>query len=137
MDPLSITASSVALLTSISKLSVQITTFILEVRDARKDLDAVQRELSSMKLCLEALRNGIIDTRLKYPQSLQEKLVAIISNADSVIAEMSQMLTKMSSLNIGRKIQWSLLARTEMDRLRLNLESHKSTIEIALEVVSM
>lgn len=137
MDPLSITASCAALLSSISKLSIQLSTFALEIRDARKDIEAVQRELSSMKLCLEMLHNDVINSNFDYPFSLQKKLVDIVHNADSVAVEISQMLRKMSSTSIGRKIQWSLMVRSEMDKLKSNLESHKSAIEIALDMVSM
>jgi len=55
MDPLSIAAACVGLVSSITKASLSITIFIRQVRDAARDMDAVSRELLSLKAVLETL----------------------------------------------------------------------------------
>jgi hypothetical protein len=55
IDPLSITAACITLVTTVSKVSIQINGFVQEVRDTRRDLDAVSQELISLKTVLEIL----------------------------------------------------------------------------------
>jgi hypothetical protein len=52
---LAITIACASLISGIVTLSQQIATFVSSVRNARKDMDAVSRELSFLKLSLEAL----------------------------------------------------------------------------------
>lgn len=54
---LAITVACASLISGIVTLSQQITTFVSSVRNSRKDIDAVSRELSSLKLSVEALRD--------------------------------------------------------------------------------
>lgn len=135
MEPLSIATACVSLATGVRKLSMAIGTFVSQVRDARKDMDAVSRELSSLSLCLEALREDC--TIVKYPENLQLNLVAVLRNCDLVVKEMEELLKKLSSGNTTARLKWSFQSRDEMDKLRSRLEAHKSTIEIALDMVSM
>jgi len=135
MDPLSISAACVGLIASVTKLSTQIGLLVINVRGARRDLDAVSRELSSLSLCLEALR--VDTTTIKYPEGIRQTLLVVLKNCDLVTKEMEALLAKASSQHIGRQIQWAMTTSDEMNKLRLNLEAHKSSIEIALELISM
>jgi chromosome segregation ATPase len=124
-----------SLASSIVTLSKQITTFVSDFRDARKDMDAVSRELSSLSLCLEGLRDD--SSKIQLPESLQRNLVGVLRNCDDVTKEMREFLRKLSSENFGRRVQWSVIARDEMNKLRSRLEAHKSAIDIALDMISM
>jgi Fungal N-terminal domain of STAND proteins len=135
MDPFSISAACVGVIASVTKLSTQISILVMNVRDARRDLDAVSRELSSLSLCLEALR--VDTTTIQYPEGIRQTLLVVLKNCDDVTKEMEALLKKASSQHMGRQIQWAMTTRDEMNKLRLNLEAYKSSIEIALELVSM
>lgn len=137
MEPISISASCVGIVKSIVDLSLLIGKFVANVRDARKDMDAVQRELSSLRLCVESLQTDSQNPDLHYPAVLQRSLVDVLANCDGVIAEMTRLLQKMSSSSIGRYVQWVANGRGDMDKLRSRLEAHKATIDIALDMVSM
>ena len=113
MDPLSITTSSVSLLAGITTLSKAITAFVVVAREARKDVDGFSRELMSLSLCVETLRDDGFD----FPASLRTQLVAILANCDEVTKEMTALVQKYSSPNTGRKIQWSFSSRDEVLRL--------------------
>jgi len=135
MEPLSISMTCVGVLASVVKLSTQISLFVINVREARRDLDAVSRELSSLSLCLEALRAHT--TTIQCPEVIRQTLLVVLNNCDDVTKEMEALLKKVSSQHIGRQIQWAMTTRDEMNKLRLNLEAYKSSIEIALELISM
>jgi hypothetical protein len=132
---LAITVACASLISGIVTLSQQITTFVSSVRNARKDMDAVSRELSSLKLCLEALRDD--SSKINFPESLQQNLVGVLQNCDDVTQQMQDLLKKVSSESLHRHIQWSISARDDMNKLRSRLEAHKSAIDITLDMISM
>lgn len=86
MDPFSVSTACVGLLAAVAQLTVQITTFVSGVREARRDMDAVSRELSSLALCLQTLRVDSI--KIQFPDGLKQTLVAVLGNCDSVAQQM-------------------------------------------------
>ena len=135
MDPLSVSSACVGLIAGVSQLTLQISSFVSTVRDARKDMDAVSRELTSLSLCLQTLRDD--STNIEYPQGTKETLIAVIQNCDSVTKQMETLLKKMSSGSLARSAQWAMTGRDDMNKLRSSLEAHKAAIEIALDMISM
>jgi hypothetical protein len=103
MDPFSVSTACVGLLAAVAQLSTQIAQFVSGVREARRDMDAVSRELSSLALCLETLRDD--STKIQYPDGSQQILVAVFGNCDTVTQQMHTLLEKMSSKNLGRRAQ--------------------------------
>ena len=132
MEPLSITTACMSLLGGTIALSKQIHHFVVATRDARKDMDAFSRELTSLQLCIDSLQHE--ETVSKFPDSLQRSLAVIIRNCNDIVEQMSSLLTKLSSGSLGNRIQWSFSSREDAERLRNSLEAHKSAIEIALSV---
>ena len=132
---LAITVACASLISGVVTLSKQVTTFVSDVRAARKDMDAVSRELSSLTLSLAALRDDSL--KINFPESLQQNLVGVIGNCDVVTKDMQKLLQKLSSESLGRRVEWSMSARDEMNKLRSRLEAHKSAIDIALDMLTM
>lgn len=135
MEPLSIATGCASLLTAVSKLTIQISTFVASVRDARKDMAAVSGELSSLSLCLETSRDDSM--RIDYPDGFRENLLTVLKNCDTVTAEMTALLYKLSSANLLRKVQWTAMGRNDMNRLRSSLESQNSALEVGLHMTSL
>jgi hypothetical protein len=71
------------------------------------------------------------------PKEIQQNTAAIVRNCDRTAREIAELLRKLSSANLGRRMQWTLIAREEVDKLRRSLESHKSAIAIALNMSAM
>ncbi len=69
MYPVSIAAGALGIAGTISKLSVSISTFVRQVRDARADMDEVLWELVSLKTILEMLAE---DTAEPNPKNLPD-----------------------------------------------------------------
>lgn len=135
MDPLSITSACSSLLIGVTKLSVQITNFVSSVRGARRDIDAVSRELTSLALCLETLRNE--SATAEFPDDFRGNLLSVLGNCDAVVKEIADVLVRLQrSVSAGR-MQWSMSGRDEVNRLRSSLESHKSALEIALDLMTL
>jgi hypothetical protein len=62
MDPISFTATCIGLASTITRTSLIVIGFVKDVRAARSDLDAVSRELLSLKTVLELLVDDINDS---------------------------------------------------------------------------
>jgi hypothetical protein len=72
MDPLS---------TIITRTSLVVISFVKDVRAPRSDLDAVSRELLSLKTVLELLADDVNDsTDQAIPSTLQKQISGIVTN---------------------------------------------------------
>jgi hypothetical protein len=139
MDPISISASCVGLVATIAKTSIAVTSFVRDVRDARRDLDAVSRELSSLTTILELLAEDTTDKKGQLlPASLQAQITGILTNCDDVVVEIEDGLVKHKKSKLGRRGYWTIGGgQGDMSKLRATLEAHKSALEIALEMLAM
>jgi Fungal N-terminal domain of STAND proteins len=138
MDPLSITAACITLVTTVSKVSIQINGFVREVRDARGDLDAVSRELISLKTVLEILSEDAANsTGGGFPQSLVRQISGILTNCGGVLEQIEASLQKHAGGGVKRGVKWSLSGRDDVNKLRSSLEAHKSALDIALDMVAL
>jgi hypothetical protein len=134
MDPLSIATACVSLTAGVTNLTMRITVFVSEVKGARKDMDAVAREITSLHLCLGALKDDGTRAEALFSESMRKNIHEIILNCDIIVQQINDVLIKLSSGRLGRRIQWSLIERDQMNALRSSLESNKTALEVALTV---
>lgn len=137
MDPLSITAGCTGVLSTIATLTINVTKFVGEVRDSGKEMRAVNRELSDLSFCVERLQEDFTRPGTSCPDELQDHLLVVLKNCDSVMVDMQKLLLKMSSGSLGRKMQWAAFGQSEIYKLREQLAAHKATIDVALTIFSM
>jgi hypothetical protein len=137
MEPLTIATTCLGLINGIASLAQHITVFVNDVRGARKDMDMISRELASLSLCLEALRTDCRSERVQYPKASRKCLEGALLNIDVVTQQVKDLLQRLSSGRLGRRIQWTMQSKDTVDRLRTSLETQKSTIEIALQCGSI
>jgi hypothetical protein len=137
MDPLSIASACVALAASIGKVSVQINDFCRQVRDARRDLDLVTRELGSLKTTLDILADDIKDPDHAFPSYLGKQIFDLVANCNDVVEQVRQLLNKYEGGGLRNGTRWALSGREDMNKLRVSLEAHKSALELALEVITL
>ncbi|KPI42408.1 uncharacterized protein AB675_9522 [Cyphellophora attinorum] len=143
-EPLTIVTSCFGLLGSIVNISKELTSFVSKAREARKDIDGFLRELQSLKLCVETLK----DEQFPFPESHQKQLITMLYHCDIIVREMANIIqTKQSyhdpsqSNNIASssptfvgKIKWSFKDRDQVTSLRGRLEAHKTTLDIVLDM---
>jgi hypothetical protein len=137
IEPLSIVVACTSLISNVGKASVEIYAFVSKVRDAHRDLDAVLKELSSLGLCLETLRNDAMVTTNRVPQPLEHRVVLVLVNTAEVVKEMREMLDNLSSDRFGNQMKWAIYGQNAMNKLRSRLESHKASLEIALALLTL
>jgi hypothetical protein len=98
-------------------------------------MEAVSRELASLKICLEILRDDCNNLEVRYPVSFRENFINLLHNCHEVMSEMGDLMRKMSTAGLGRQLQWAATAQDDMNKLRLRLEAHKGAIDIALDML--
>lgn len=134
VEPLVIVTSCVSIIGGVTTLMMKIGIFVCEVKAARKDMDAVHRELSSLQLCLTALRNDEMSGRPTIPVDIQDQINQILVNIEMTVNQINDMLIKLGSGKLGRRIQWAMTEKQEMNKFRSSLESNKTALEVGLTV---
>ncbi|KAH7379605.1 hypothetical protein BKA66DRAFT_571419 [Pyrenochaeta sp. MPI-SDFR-AT-0127] len=136
MDPLSITAACFSLTATITKTSLSVSTFVRSVRAARSDLDAVSRELASLKTLLELIAEDAEDVDT-FPETLRKHITGILANCELVLVEVQRLVEKYAGPGIIKGSKWALAGSEDVAKLQLSLQAHKSALEIALEMVTL
>ena len=118
MDPLSITATCFGLISSITRTSLAVIGFVKDVRSARSDLDAVSRELLSLKTVLELLADDVNDSSSQsIPQTLQKQIAGIVTNCTGVVEEIEKTLKKHDGGKLTKSAQWVASGKSDVAKL--------------------
>ncbi|KAK1990147.1 hypothetical protein LX36DRAFT_716969 [Colletotrichum falcatum] len=137
MDPLSITTACVGLAGTITTLAFNLTTFVRDVRDARSEIDAVSRELLSLKSVLELIADDFETAPRPPSDGLQKQISGVLSNCKIIVAEVDGCVQTHQGSRIQKGARWVAFGRGEMARLRATLEAHKTTLNLALDMLSL
>jgi len=135
MDPLSITASSLAIISAIAKTSATVTKFARSVRDAREDVTATSLQLSELSMVIDLLHNDLGDeTRL--PEGIRTVSVhieSVLGNCKKILVELDTLVTTFDS----RRMQWALSGKSQVVALNSRLDAHTKALQIALDVSTL
>jgi hypothetical protein len=131
-DPVSIVSSCLGIASGITKLIDSISSFVRNVQEARRDMNDVQKELDAVRTILLEFRNKGQDLGFDQAPSLKIHIFEVVSNCGNVVADMKKLLRTMRN----GSIRWVTSGKTQMVKLKLNLEAHKSTLGIALTFVT-
>jgi hypothetical protein len=137
MDPLSITTACFTLAATIGKVGIQVNDFCRQVRDARRDLDSVGRELGSLKTTLDIITDDAENPDCAIPPYLEKQILGIVTNCSDVVEQIQKLLEKFAGNGLKNKMRWAVDGRGDMDKLRMSLEAHKSALELALELITL
>ncbi|KAK2010007.1 hypothetical protein LZ32DRAFT_607911 [Colletotrichum eremochloae] len=137
MDPLSIATACIGLTGTITTLAFNLTTFVRDVRDARSEIDAVSRELLSLKSVLELIADDFENATRPPPDSLLVQVSGVLSNCNNIVGEVDGCVQAHQGSRIQKGARWVAFGRGDMARLRATLEAHKTTLNLALEMLSL
>ncbi|RSL59882.1 hypothetical protein CEP51_013854 [Fusarium floridanum] len=137
MDPLSIAAGCAGLISTIGTLSLSIYGFVRTCREARKDLDKVSRELQSLQSVLGLIEDDATNEEKPFPPVIGQHVLSIISNCNSVILEIEACIAQYGQKQLKARVTWAIGGQGDVEKLRTNLEAHKSSLELALDMHSL
>lgn len=132
MDSRSIAYGCGTLIDWVTRLTVGIPIFVSNVRIARKDMDALLRELTSLQLCLNALRDDDQSASVEYPPSLTSQINQLLTNTEVVVRQINTAVIKLSSRKADNAAIWSSTECHEMVRCRSILESDRLALDLAV-----
>ncbi|WAO95247.1 Hypothetical protein NCS54_01286000 [Fusarium falciforme] len=137
MDPLSIAAGCAGLISTIGTLSLSIHGFVRTCREARKDLDKVSRELQSLQSVLRLIEDDATNEEKPFPPVIGQHVLSIVSNCNSVILEIEACIAQYGQKRLKAQVTWAIGGQGDVEKLRTNLEAHKSSLELALDMHSL
>ena len=135
MDPFTVTTACIGTIAGISQLTSQITNFIRQLKDAQDDMQAVLAQLGAVAKGLEQLRDE--STKINYPEDLQQRLIDMVRDCDTVVTSMQRVLDEASNATTARRLQWTLTGKNNMTKLSSRLEAHKTAVVVAVSVASL
>ena len=133
MDPLSVTASIIAVIT----LTGSVISFLNDAEDAPKDRARCQEEVSNLQCLLIRLKNRVEDVGSDDPWFVEVRLLAEKGLFDQIKAAMQQLKAKLQPGSRFKKVRETLLwklTKTEVTEILSQIERQKSLIHIALEM---
>ena len=138
MDPVSIAASIVGLITAASKVSEALIVFIEVVRNAPKLARDVLGEVSDISASLLQLQRFLSDTGVisrSHEELLKvDQIRIVLSNCMLVFAQMEELVEPLRSYDPyrpARRIQWTLKGR-KIQRLLGRLKSSEKSLTLML-----
>src|SRR4051812_46636433 len=96
MEPISAAATVLGLVGTIASVTASATSFMRDVRDARKEIVAVTKELMSLRAILEILEDDLKGpTSAVVPDSTLKQIVEITGNCSSVVSDIGACIEDM------------------------------------------
>lgn len=136
-DPLSIAASCVGLLSAIATATVRINGFVRTARDARPDLNAVSRELSSLRTVLELIQADAEESQNQLPESIINHLCEVLTNCNGAVADIEKILKKYEKNDAMTSGRWAMSGKGDVEKLRTHLEAHTSALSLVLNMMNL
>lgn len=135
MEPLSISTGVVSLISGITKITLDIRSFIVQYREAGRDLRRISSELSAVRDILENVGEQLDGSGSGYGVSrgVEEILAGAMRGCVVTVGEIEGLLGKYVDERKRRKIAWAVYAKGDMGRLQSDLEQNKSTLGLALD----
>ncbi|KAF2182346.1 ankyrin [Zopfia rhizophila CBS 207.26] len=132
--PVTIAARCAALGNAIVKIISSIIEFVRRVRDSRHDMSAMNAELLTIKTILEIIQGDTSKETLYLPFPLLHALIGTLDHCGQVFDDIERTMVKLSSSMTQTK--W-IAGEYGFGKLRLRLESLRSTLDLALDHISL
>jgi len=137
MDPVSITAGCLGLITAITNLSLKATSFVRAVRQSRSDIDGVNRELASLNFVLELLIEDNQSESIPVSGNLGGHISGIVENCITVVKDVESTLQTFQETSLRTNISWAASGREDVAKLLRSIQAHNSALQLALDMVAL
>jgi hypothetical protein len=138
MDPLSVVASCLALITAVQKSARFVTSFVVTYQDARQDLAAVSHELLDLEMTLHILKsNSEAKQQTELPENMHQRICDVMGNCTSVLAELDALLQRYDDSRSTSAMRWALSGRRDVEKIRSSLGTHKAALSLITQVTTL
>ena len=133
MDPLSISAAVVSLVVTAARVAREAEQFRSQVREARREMDSVARELLSVKSALSMLADDLKSPSVIVPVTLQD----IIDECETVINTLDQTLKKYNQERLSARVRYVWTGRDTMNSYKSTLAAHRGALDLAIDIMTL
>ena len=138
MDPVSVALGCISLLPPITKASKMIGTFVLEVRDARKEMNSLQAELISLSTVLEILAQDMKNRPENvFPTILVENIKSIIADCEASVKQIEQCIAAHTNDKTSKSVKWALFGRDSILKYTSFLRANQMALSMAVDALNM
>jgi hypothetical protein len=141
MDPLSVMASVVGLLTAAAKVSSILSAIKLSVKDAPQLVNHVLSEVKEVEISLSAIHKflqGVASAPRQRIALIQlDQLIATLTEAVLTFSELEALVTPLamqSKVPTMERVKWALKEET-VSSVMQRLQRHKSSLSLMLNIV--
>ena len=142
MDPLSISASIVGLLTASAQVSALLTSLVASAKDAPSSAQAVLMEVNDIGLCLKQLQGFLLGTqeasRSRRSLIMIEQVIIVLTDCVSAFSKLEQILEMLKTdppVRVLDKVKWALKERV-IGTLLLRLQASKMSLGLMLTTLT-
>jgi hypothetical protein len=137
MDGLSGAASVIAVIDISAKITSTCYQYAVGVKDAKNDIERVQRKVSDIIHILEKLKQ-LLDSqdkkRLSTTHSLSDSLKQCFQDMEDMRTKLDPGKTRKTMSRIGfRALKWPFTSK-QVDKIVLTLKGYEQTFSLALQV---
>jgi len=140
-DPISIAGSAVGLAATIGRVVKDVEQFMRQVREARADMDAISRELWSVRAALEMLADDVksvgkpdsTKSGVIVPQTLED----ILKNCGEVTERLDATLKKYNSERLKVRVKYVWSGKETINGYRSTLAAHKGALDLAVDLITL
>lgn len=108
-----------------------------DVRDALTEIDAVSRELQSLKTILELLADDLNACTHLLPLHLEEQISSVLYSCGRVVVQVQACIESHDGPPLQKGVMWAAMGKAEMQRLRGPIEVHKTSLSLALDLIHL
>ncbi|KAM7202992.1 hypothetical protein V8F20_004239 [Naviculisporaceae sp. PSN 640] len=137
MEPISIAASSVSLVQSLTNVYAKASEFAKTYKETERDISALTDDLLALYHILSKLgqhekENGaVVISDFELRDAVRRSILACVH----VVKEIGNVLDQYSGGSFKRKFLWATFGRVEITRLQGKVVIHKDTLQMALTQV--
>lgn len=137
MDPLSITAGCIGIISTIAKTSSSITHFVRDVRDSRRELGETKQQLTELEMTLNLINDDHNREDGNLAQQMPEGIIGqtklVLNSCQEILVELDALISKYNSERLRTAFQWARKGKDEILALNKQLEAHSRTLQMSLE----
>ncbi|KAK3364638.1 hypothetical protein B0T25DRAFT_70202 [Lasiosphaeria hispida] len=139
MNSLSVPNYCANLQSGIDVTHSELRAFVLDVRSSYVDIDAVRRELLSIQTLLELIEQDSKEHMVLIPRNAAERIAGIIRSCSQIVNEVQVCISEHGRPEdkAGRRLRWVKRGRKTMVKLIAALWVHRTSLLLALNVITL
>jgi hypothetical protein len=133
MDPLSIVGTAVSLTVAIGRVAHEVDQFMRQVREARRELNDISRELGSLKSAIELLSEDLKTPGVVVPGSLAD----ILQECQDSITRLEETIKKYAQDKLTKRIGYVWSGKETIMMHKGTLSAHRAALDLAVDVITL